>query len=168
MVDIAYRAALCTTDIINGVNTLTGATRATGAAEPALFQYPGYNEGSAAPKRKRATATSTTPSDTHQQLVVPGPSGVPDNPPPAFILSETAQEDFAPPDEDPSPKITVTHGELRKMAKQCFCGEELASLEELQAHKNLQHLGQGAGMHPKKNTEAQGSVEMFPVKHGVC
>ena len=46
-----------------------------------------------------------------------------------------------PPDH--SPKITVTHSQLNKAEKQCFFGELCASVEELAAHKSLQHIGKG-------------------------
>ena len=145
LVDIAYRASLCTCDILLGVNNLTGATRAVGAAEPALFQYPGYHEGSAAPKRKRAsatatTATATTASDDPQQPQVPGSSTQSDNP---SGLPETAKEDFAPIDVDHSPKITVTHSQLRKKEKQCFCGKCVPLWRSLQHTRVCNILARG-------------------------
>ena len=146
LVDIAYKASQSTCDILLGNNPLTGATRAVGPAEPALFKFPGYNEGSAAPKRKRPTATVTSIFEGPQQSDVPGTSTQSDFP---SGLPETQKEDQPALLPDHSPKVTVTHSQLKKAEKQCFCGEMCASLEELAAHKSLQHIAKGVGTNPK-------------------
>ena len=81
-----------------------------------------------------------------QQPDVPGTSAQSDFP---SALPETEKEDLPALLPDNSPKITVTHSQLKKAEKQCFCGEMCASVEELAAHKNLQHIGNGVGTKPK-------------------
>ena len=116
------------------------------------------------PKGRGPTATVTSIFEGPQQSDVPGTSTQSDFP---SGLPETQKEDQPALLPDHSPKVTVTHSQLKKAEKQCFCGEMCASLEELAAHKSLQHYCQG-GWYQPKNQQAQGSMEVQYLQHGLC
>ena len=154
LVKISYLALTSTATVLTGCNPHTGATGTTGAASPAVFDFPSEELLPSKGGRKRKKADPSAAS-TSQQL--PGEEEE----------EEEGELEFEAPEEDDSPVVTLLHeAELKKGPKQCFCGKAgFATSDELEKHKQDTHIGKGKGTN--KNREAKRSVDMLQMPHTI-